>query len=116
MLFRSKNMQINRFHTLLLFVFLWFPIEQASAVLKNDTLTTRILYHAFSHNDYWRTVPLQDALSHRFNCVEADLWLIEDQLYVAHDEPEADPDLLFESMYLKPLANRIQANNGKVYP
>ena len=97
-----------------MFVFLLLPIEQASAVLKNDTLTTPIRYYAFSHNDYWRTVPLQDALSHRFNCVEAALWLIDDQLFVAHDEPEAKPDLLFESMYLKPLANRIQTINGTV--
>lgn len=34
-------------------------------------------YNAFSHNDYERTHPLFDALSFNFNCVEADLWLID---------------------------------------
>ena len=50
--------------------------------------SSAIHYNAFSHNDYWREKPLLDALSFRFNCVEADLWLIDDELYVSHDRPE----------------------------
>ena len=54
--------------------------------------SSAIHYNAFSHNDYWRERPLLDALSFRFNCVEADLWLIDDELYVSHDRPEPNPD------------------------
>ncbi len=86
----------------------------------NDTLPRRINqaihYNAFSHNDYWRENPLRDALAFRYNCVEADLWLIDGELYVSHDRPEPDPAITFENLYLKPLAARIQANGGKVYP
>lgn len=75
-----------------------------------------IYYNAFSHNDYWREKPLFDALALGYNCVEADLHLINGQLYVAHDKPE---DLTttptFEELYIKPLIERIKANNGKVY-
>ncbi|WP_347566542.1 phosphatidylinositol-specific phospholipase C/glycerophosphodiester phosphodiesterase family protein [Parabacteroides gordonii] len=76
---------------------------------------TRIHYNAFSHNDYWRENPLLDALSFRFNCVEADLWLIDGELYVSHDRPQPDPSITFANLYLKPLAERIRANGGKVY-
>ncbi len=75
-----------------------------------------ILYNAFSHNDYWRIRPLFDALNYRYNCVEADLWAIDGKLYVAHDLPKPEPSLLFENMYLKPLANRIRSQQGKIYP
>ena len=78
--------------------------------------SSAIHYNAFSHNDYWRERPLLDALSFRFNCVEADLWLIDDELYVSHDRPEPNPAITFENLYLKPLVARIQANGGKVYP
>lgn len=87
---------------------------------QNDTLprpmNKDIHYNAFSHNDYWRPTPLLDALAFRFNCVEADLWLMDGELYVAHDRKEITPEATFANLYLKPLAARIQANSGKVYP
>jgi glycerophosphoryl diester phosphodiesterase len=74
-------------------------------------------YNAFSHNDYHRPNPLRDALSFRFNAVEADLHLIDGELYVSHDKPK---DLLntptFENLYIKPLVSRIEKNGGSVYP
>lgn len=75
-----------------------------------------IHYNAFSHNDYWREHPLHDALSFRFNCVEADLWLIDGELYVSHDKPEPNPAITFKNLYLKPLVERLKANGGKIYP
>lgn len=87
---------------------------------QHDTLPRKmsqeIHYNAFSHNDYWRENPLLDALAFRFNCVEADLWLIDGELYVSHDRPVPDPSITFRNLYLRPLAERIEANGGKVYP
>ena len=51
--------------------------------------SSAIHYNAFSHNDYWRERPLLDALSFRFNCVEADLWLIDGELYVSQQGASA---------------------------
>lgn len=94
--------------------------EQTQATLENQQATTttvnKVLYNAFSHNDYWREHPLHDALSYGYNCVEADLWPIDGELYVSHDRPKADPAITFERLYLKPLVERIQQNGGKVYP
>ena len=92
---------------------------QVAETITEQTIqkaSSAIHYNAFSHNDYWRERPLLDALSFRFNCVEADLWLIDGELYVSHDRPEPNPAITFENLYLKPLVARIQANGGKVYP
>lgn len=75
----------------------------------------KVYYNAFSHNDYDRSRPLFDAIDLGFNCVEADLWLIDGELYVSHDKPQTSPEIVFETMYLKPLAERIKANKGKVH-
>lgn len=75
----------------------------------------KIYYNAFSHNDYEQEKPLLDALSFGFNCVEADLWLIDGELYVSHEQPAPTPEITFEKLYLAPLAERIRANKGKVY-
>ena len=88
--------------------------EVSAQALAPET-DNRVFYNAFSHNDYWRPRPLLDALSYRFNCVEADLWLIDGKLYVAHDRTEIEKDNTFEEMYLKPLVERIKKNGGKVY-
>jgi len=41
-----------------------------------------------AHNDYENENPLYDALENGFISVEADVHLIDDQLYVSHDRPE----------------------------
>ena len=64
----------------------------------------KVYYNAFSHNDYHREHPLTDALDCGFNCVEADLWLIDGELFVAHDKEDIRPERTFERMYLEPLS------------
>lgn len=95
------------------------PTHNEPVTSQTNSVTTGakpILYNAFSHNDYWREHPLQDALSYGFNCVEADLWPIDGELYVSHDRPKADPAITFKQLYLLPLVERIERNGGKVYP
>ncbi len=72
---------------------------------------------AHAHNDYEHDKPLFEALSHGFTSVEADVHLAHNELYVVHDAPENwsyTPTL--EELYLIPLQQRIQQNNGRVYP
>ncbi|MGW4569196.1 phosphatidylinositol-specific phospholipase C/glycerophosphodiester phosphodiesterase family protein [Streptomyces sp. NPDC004561] len=75
----------------------------------------RPLWHAHAHNDYEHPRPLFDALDHRFGSVEADIFLVGDQLLVGHDASELDPSRTLESLYLDPLAARVKANHGTVY-
>jgi len=100
-----------------LFILLLLPFTGYSQenISERKVVNDIIHYNAFSHNDYWRSNPLWDALSYGFNCVEADLWLIDNELYVAHDRPEPDPSITFENLYIKPLISHIRTNEGKVY-
>ncbi|MGW7056429.1 phosphatidylinositol-specific phospholipase C/glycerophosphodiester phosphodiesterase family protein [Streptomyces sp. NPDC054887] len=75
----------------------------------------RPLRRAHAHNDYHHERPLHDALSHGFTSVEADVFLVDGQLLVAHDPVELDPSRTLESLYLAPLAARVRANHGSVY-
>src|SRR5688500_17684262 len=45
------------------------------------------LERAHAHNDYEHERPLYDALDHGFKSVEADIWLIDGELVVSHDDP-----------------------------
>ncbi|MBB5937793.1 phosphatidylinositol-specific phospholipase C/glycerophosphodiester phosphodiesterase family protein [Streptomyces zagrosensis] len=73
------------------------------------------LRQAHAHNDYEHARPLHDALSHGFTSVEADIWLVDGQLLVAHDEVDLDPTRTLERLYLDPLLRRVRANGGRVY-
>jgi glycerophosphoryl diester phosphodiesterase len=80
-----------------------------------DAPAVRALPVAHAHNDYEHRRPLQDALDRGFNSVEADVWLVDGELRVAHDLADAKPGRNLESLYLKPLAERVRENHGQVY-
>jgi len=80
-----------------------------------DAPAVRALASAHAHNDYDHRRPLQDALDRGFNSVEADVWLVDGELRVAHDLDDAVPGRTLESLYLKPLADRVRENHGQVY-
>jgi len=73
------------------------------------------LEHAHAHNDYLHDRPLLDALDHGFNSVEADIFLVDGKLLVAHTRSDVQPDRTLECLYLDPLQKRINANSGCVY-
>ncbi len=84
---------------------------------------TTPLLRAHAHNDYEHDRPLYDALDHGFTSVEADIHLVDGQLYVAHDSDEITPNRTLRSLYLEPLSRRIAQNavlgtpyGGQVYP
>ncbi|GAA3501578.1 phosphatidylinositol-specific phospholipase C/glycerophosphodiester phosphodiesterase family protein [Streptomyces prasinosporus] len=89
------------------------PAARASAGERGHR--PRPLWRAHAHNDYEHPRPLLDALDHRFGSVEADVFLVGDQLLVAHDPEDLDPSRTLESLYLEPLAARVRANRGSVY-
>lgn len=80
-----------------------------------DAPAVQALPSAHAHNDYDHRRPLQDALDRGFNSVEADVWLVDGELLVAHDLADAKPGRTLESLYLQPLADRVRANRGQVY-
>jgi hypothetical protein len=69
-----------------------------------------------SHNDYMRDRPLLDALDHGLCSVEADIYLVDGALLVAHDRKDLRPEKTLQAMYLDPLRERVKANGGRVFP
>lgn len=74
------------------------------------------LPRAHSHNDYEQKRPLLDALAQGFCSVEADIWLVNGALLVAHDLKDAKPERTLQALYLDPLRERARTNGGSVYP
>lgn len=75
------------------------------------------LPNAHAHNDYRHERPLLDALDHGFTSVEADVLLIDGELYVGHDMPEGPHQLpTLQDTYLEPLRKQVSQHNGQVYP
>ncbi len=74
-----------------------------------------VLPRAHAHNDYKHARPLEDALSHGFQSVEADIFLIDGQLLVAHDRHEVKPERTLQGLYLDPLKERSIKHSGQIY-
>lgn len=74
------------------------------------------LSRAHAHNDYEHARPLLDALERGFCSVEADVWLIDGELRVAHDLERAQPGRTLQKLYLEPLRRRVDSNRGQVFP
>ena len=73
------------------------------------------LINAHAHNDYEHARPLLDALDRGFCSIEADVWLVDGQLLVAHDRAKVKPERTLQALYLDPLLARVKQNGGRVY-
>ncbi len=63
-----------------------------------------------SHNDYRQPSPLQEALACNVFSIEADIFLYQGQLRVAHDEAELQTAPSLDSLYIQPLLSWFKAN------
>jgi len=73
------------------------------------------LLHAHAHNDYLHPRPLLDALDQGFCSVEADVFLVDGELLVAHTQWELDKNKTLKDLYLDPLSERAKQNGGRIY-
>ncbi len=75
-----------------------------------------VLLNAHSHNDYEHQRPLEDALSLGFTSVEADVYLVDGELLVAHYPFQVDEERTLEGLYLAPLWERFRQHGDTVLP
>ncbi|RDK39809.1 hypothetical protein M752DRAFT_320685 [Aspergillus phoenicis ATCC 13157] len=64
-----------------------------------------------SHNDYWRPVPLFSALQAGCTGVEADVWLVDNELYVGHTMSALTPQRTLRNLYINPLLRILEQQN-----
>jgi glycerophosphoryl diester phosphodiesterase len=74
------------------------------------------LTRVHAHNDYEHKRPLLDALDHGFCSIEADIYLVDGKLLVAHDRSQVRSERTLQALYLDPLRQRVKQNGGRVYP
>jgi hypothetical protein len=91
-------------------------VAQPPSPSTEGSAAQRVHVNAHAHNDYLHTRPLLDALDQGFGSIEADIFLVEGRLLVAHSILELRKERTLEDLYLKPLATRCDANQGRVYP
>ncbi|MCY1722643.1 hypothetical protein OU798_19995 [Prolixibacteraceae bacterium Z1-6] len=96
----------------LFYITVLFFVAQSCSV-NGEKSESRIYKH--SHNDYEHEHPLFDALNQNFRSIEADVYSIDDSLFVAHDFNKIKPGRTLRRLYLEPLKNQIEINGGSVY-
>lgn len=82
-----------------------------SAQTSASNLTVRPSHpKAHAHNDYLHERPLLDALDNGFRSIEADIFLVDGDLWVAHSTAELSADRTLKALYLDPLRQRMQSH------
>ena len=67
-----------------------------------------------SHKDYWRSVPLYNAIYTGCTGVEADVWLIDDELFVGHRRSALTSNRTLQALYLNPLMDLLEKQNPRI--
>ena len=67
-----------------------------------------------SHNDYWRRVPLFSAIEAGCIGVEADIWLVEEELFVGHSVQSLTRNRTLDSLYINPLLDILSKQNPRI--
>lgn len=89
-------------------------LRQAGPCEAGDEVAAPLL-RAHAHNDYLHDRPLLDALDNGFCSVEADIFLVQGKLLVAHTRSELSTENSLERLYLEPLRQRVEQKGGRVY-
>jgi alkaline phosphatase len=71
--------------------------------------------NAHSHNDYSNDIPFWLVYCNHFGSIEADIWAIERELFVAHDESDIKPEQSLDVLYLQPIVKLVRHNKGKAW-
>jgi alkaline phosphatase len=84
-----------------------------SLVLLSNQVFAQLIH---SHNDYEQKEPFFAAYNLGFDSIEADLYIKNGKLYVAHDWKNITRKRTFKNLYWKPLLSKIKKNKGYAYP
>ncbi|MFC3559345.1 alkaline phosphatase [Pedobacter jamesrossensis] len=68
-----------------------------------------------SHNDYHQSIPLLQAYYSGMESIEADVFLKDDELYVAHELSEITKERTLKTLYLEPLFKLYKKNGDNAF-
>ena len=94
--------------------FFFIPLFLFALLLRGQTVcyTTQ---NAHSHNDYEQKIPFRMAYDQAFGSIEADIFLRDSELIVAHDEKEIQYNRSFRKLYLENIDSCLRKNAGYPY-
>lgn len=87
-------------------------------VLFYSFLSAQISYttlNAHSHNDYEQKVPFEWAYNAHFGSIEADIWAVNGELFVAHHRGQIVPKKTLDALYIRPIVDKFKENKGKAW-
>ena len=88
-----------------------------AALLALCPVSVAAAQQVFAHNDYQKPVPLTEALAAKADYIEADVFVRNGQLVVAHTPAEADTATrTLQATYLNPLVALFIKNDRKISP
>lgn len=99
----------------------WLPGVQASVIwdsIPPGIMSPGRLYtiaNTHSHNDYEQPIPFWTAYKAQFGSIEADIFLVDGKLMVAHDRKELARGRTLEDFYIRPLAAEVDKHHGHPY-
>lgn len=85
------------------------------AVLLPISLAAQQPVILHSHNDYDRTVPFWEAYSQHCRSIEADVFLQDGEILVAHNRKDLSTDRSLRAMYVEPIVRTFRENDGRMW-
>jgi alkaline phosphatase len=73
------------------------------------------MQNAHAHNDYLHEKPFYEAYSLNYGMIEADIFIQNNELVVAHERKSIKPENTLMYLYINPLLQKIKENNGLAY-
>lgn len=71
--------------------------------------------NAHSHNDYENEIPFLTAYNNHFGSIEADIWAVDGDLFVAHYKADIRKERTLDALYLEPAEKLFRQNGGKAW-
>ncbi|UKT63010.1 alkaline phosphatase [Pedobacter mucosus] len=95
----------------LIYTFLFITSFVGQFVKAQNIATNR----GHSHNDYHQNIPLLQAYYSGMGSIEADVFLKDGELFVAHEGSEIKAERTLKKMYLSPLASFYKENKNNAF-
>ena len=105
---KTTNNMNNNMKKLLSAILLFFSFT-VTAQAQYTTL------NAHSHNDYEQQTPLMLAYNAQFGSIEADIWAVNGDLFVAHNKTDIKAEKSMDSLYIQPIVRLFRKNGGKAW-
>jgi len=81
-------------------------------ILSNFLSSAQLRIHA--HNDYQKPEPLTNALRNKVFSIEADIYLYNNKLVVAHDKKELPTAPTLDSLYVQPIVRLFKEHKNTI--